>query len=65
MTSECGAEYSRLFHGWSNDIIYDITVEQNIPDYSMGGVMTSFMTSVWSRTFQNFPWNILELMTSS
>jgi hypothetical protein len=30
-------------------------MEQNIPDYFMGGAMTSFMISVWSRTFQNFP----------
>jgi len=35
MTSECGAEYSRLFHGWSNDIIYDISVEQNFPELSL------------------------------
>jgi hypothetical protein len=35
MTSECGAEYSRLFHGWTNDIIYDISVEQNFPELSL------------------------------
>jgi hypothetical protein len=48
---ESGAEHSRLFHGWSNVIIYDISVEQNFPELSLEHsrtddiIMTSFLST--------------------
>jgi hypothetical protein len=38
-TPESGAEHSRLFHRWSYDIIYNISVEQNFLE-----LMTSFLS---------------------
>jgi hypothetical protein len=56
MTSECGAEFSRLFYGWSNDIIYDISVEQNFPELSLEYSRTDDIISV-NKYLQEYLWS--------